>query len=60
MHHPIQVLVLQEAARLAQIEGISCEVVDLRTLIPLDKETVLASVRKTGRELNHLLQCCCF
>src|SRR5690606_31388445 len=30
-------------------EGISCELVDLRTLWPLDIETVLASVRKTGR-----------
>jgi pyruvate dehydrogenase E1 component beta subunit len=30
-------------------EGISCEVVDPRTLVPFDTETVLASVRKTGR-----------
>lgn len=30
-------------------EGIDVEVVDLRTLAPLDKETVLNSVRKTGR-----------
>ena len=30
-------------------EGIECEVIDLRTLVPLDMETVLASVRKTGR-----------
>lgn len=29
-------------------EGISVEVVDPRTLVPLDKETILASVRKTG------------
>ena len=29
--------------------GIECEVVDLRSLIPLDMATVLASVRKTGR-----------
>jgi len=32
-------------------EGISAEVVDLRTLVPLDKETVLDSVKKTGRLL---------
>ncbi len=32
-------------------EGIDVEVVDLRTLKPLDKETVLASVRKTGKLL---------
>jgi pyruvate/2-oxoglutarate/acetoin dehydrogenase E1 component/TPP-dependent pyruvate/acetoin dehydrogenase alpha subunit len=32
-------------------EGISIEVVDLRSIVPLDLETVLASVRKTGRAL---------
>lgn len=32
-------------------EGIEAEVVDLRTLVPLDKETVLRSVAKTGRLL---------
>lgn len=37
----------QAAEKLAQ-EGISCEVVDLRSLVPLDKETVLNSIRKTG------------
>jgi len=41
---------LQAAEELAK-EGISCEVVDPRTLFPLDKETILASVRKTGRLL---------
>jgi pyruvate dehydrogenase E1 component beta subunit len=30
-------------------EGVSVEVVDLRSIVPLDMETVLASVRKTGR-----------
>jgi acetoin:2,6-dichlorophenolindophenol oxidoreductase subunit beta len=30
-------------------KNISAEVIDLRTLIPLDKETILKSVRKTGR-----------
>ena len=39
---------LQAAAELAK-KGIECEVVDLRTLLPLDKETVLASVRKTNK-----------
>ena len=29
--------------------GISAEIIDLRTLVPLDRETVLNSVRKTGR-----------
>ena len=39
---------LEAADRVAD-EGISVEVVDLRTLRPLDKETVLDSVRKTGK-----------
>lgn len=38
-----------EAATAAAERGWSVEVVDLRTLAPLDSETVLASVRKTGR-----------
>jgi 2-oxoisovalerate dehydrogenase E1 component beta subunit len=38
-----------EAADLVADEGISVEVVDLRTLRPLDKETILASIRKTGK-----------
>ena len=38
-----------EAADVVMDEGISVEVVDLRTLRPLDKETVLNSVRKTGK-----------
>jgi pyruvate dehydrogenase E1 component beta subunit len=38
-----------EAARLLEAEGIDAEVIDLRTLRPLDMETVLASVRKTNR-----------
>jgi len=39
---------LEAADRVAD-EGISVEVVDLRTLRPLDTETVLGSVRKTGK-----------
>jgi 2-oxoisovalerate dehydrogenase E1 component beta subunit len=38
-----------EAAAAAADRGWSVEVVDLRTLVPLDTEAVLASVRKTGR-----------
>jgi pyruvate dehydrogenase E1 component beta subunit len=40
---------LQAAERLAQEEGIDAEVIDLRSLNPLDLETIGASVRKTGR-----------
>jgi 2-oxoisovalerate dehydrogenase E1 component beta subunit len=38
-----------EAADVVADEGISVEVVDVRTLRPLDKETLLDSVRKTGK-----------
>lgn len=42
------VLALQAAAELEK-EGISCEVVDLRSLAPLDSGTIISSVQKTGR-----------
>ncbi|MDO9541950.1 MAG: dehydrogenase E1 component subunit alpha/beta [Kiritimatiellia bacterium] len=38
-----------KAAALLQNEKISAEVIDVRTLVPLDMETILQSVRKTGR-----------
>jgi 2-oxoisovalerate dehydrogenase E1 component beta subunit len=38
-----------EAADLVAADGISVEVIDLRTLRPLDTETVIGSVRKTGK-----------
>jgi pyruvate dehydrogenase E1 component beta subunit len=38
-----------EAAEEIAAEGVSVEVIDLRSIVPLDIETVLASVRKTGR-----------
>jgi len=40
---------LTAAETLAAEHEISAEVIDLRSLVPLDMETVLASVRKTGR-----------
>jgi pyruvate/2-oxoglutarate/acetoin dehydrogenase E1 component len=40
---------LAAADALAADHALSAEVIDLRSLIPLDMETVLASVRKTGR-----------
>jgi len=39
----------KSAAELAAKENISVELIDMRTLMPFDMETVLASVRKTGR-----------
>lgn len=38
-----------EAAEALEKEGIDAEVVDPRTLVPLDKEAILSSVEKTGR-----------
>ena len=38
-----------EAAEKLAAEGISAEVIDLRCIRPIDRETILASVRKTGR-----------
>jgi pyruvate dehydrogenase E1 component beta subunit len=38
-----------EAAGVLAAEGIECEVVDPRTLVPLDKETILESVKKTSK-----------
>ena len=38
-----------EAAKMLEEQGISAEVIDLRTIRPLDTETILASVRKTNR-----------
>ncbi len=41
-------IAINAAESLAQI-GINTEVIDLRTIKPLEKECILASVRKTGR-----------
>lgn len=38
-----------KAAKKAESDGISAEVIDLRTIAPLDRSTILKSVRKTGR-----------
>lgn len=38
-----------EAAELLGLEGVGCEVIDLRTLKPLDLDTLLGSVARTGR-----------
>jgi pyruvate dehydrogenase E1 component beta subunit len=40
---------LAAAERLAAEFGISCEVVDVRSLVPLDTQTILGSVARTGR-----------
>jgi pyruvate dehydrogenase E1 component beta subunit len=41
----------EEAAKQLEAEGISVEILDLRTLRPLDEEAILATVRKTNRAI---------
>jgi pyruvate dehydrogenase E1 component beta subunit len=45
----MSVVALEVARRLEQDEGISCEVVDIRSLRPLDRPTIINSVKKTSR-----------
>lgn len=45
------VLMANEAAEALAKEGLSIEVIDLRTIVPLDFDTVLASIKKTGKLL---------
>jgi 2-oxoisovalerate dehydrogenase E1 component len=40
-----------EAAKALEGDGVTCEVIDLRTLVPLDVDTIAASLAKTGRLL---------
>jgi pyruvate dehydrogenase E1 component beta subunit len=47
--HGAMVTTLLQAAALAEAEGTSCEVVDVRSLSPIDYAPILDSVRKTGR-----------
>eukprot|EP00164_Ancoracysta_twista_P012105 GFYU01018899.1.p1 GENE.GFYU01018899.1~~GFYU01018899.1.p1 ORF type:complete len:405 (+),score=109.41 GFYU01018899.1:77-1216(+) len=44
-----QMKVLESACDMAAEQGVSCELIDLRTLLPWDKDTVVESVKKTGR-----------
>ncbi|MEM0912531.1 MAG: transketolase C-terminal domain-containing protein [Pseudomonadota bacterium] len=49
-----QVEVVEKAAALAEEKGVSCEVIDLQSILPWDAETICHSVYKTGRLLiNH-------
>ncbi len=39
----------EEAAKRLAAEGIDCEIIDLRTIVPFDRATVIESVKKTGK-----------
>jgi len=41
-----------EAAKILEAEGISCDVINIHTIKPIDRETVIASARKTGAVLT--------
>ncbi|MAD15401.1 MAG: alpha-ketoacid dehydrogenase subunit beta [Alteromonadaceae bacterium] len=43
VHHALK------AAKILEEEGVNAEVIDLRSLVPLDREHIFASVKKTGR-----------
>jgi 2-oxoisovalerate dehydrogenase E1 component beta subunit len=43
--------VANDAAEILAKEGISMEIIDLRTLLPIDEEAILASVRKTSKAI---------
>ena len=47
IHRPLYFAM--EAAYQLEKEGVSLEIIDPRTLVPLDKETIINSVKKTGR-----------
>ncbi|XOV78340.1 MAG: alpha-ketoacid dehydrogenase subunit beta [Aestuariibacter sp.] len=49
-----QMEIIEKAADLAEKDGISCEIIDLRSILPWDAKTICESVEKTGRLLiNH-------
>jgi acetoin:2,6-dichlorophenolindophenol oxidoreductase subunit beta len=50
--HSFMVRVAMDAAKKLEEEGISCEVIDLRSLAPLDIETIALSVERTGALLT--------
>ncbi len=47
--HSISLKLCLEAAKKLESNGISCEIVDLRTIKPLDIDTIIKSIKKTNR-----------
>jgi len=47
--HSLGVQKAMESAEILEKEGISCEIVNLRTIRPLDKDAIIESVKKTNR-----------
>ena len=47
--HSISLKLCLEAAKKLQTSGISCEIIDLRTIKPLDVSTIVKSIKKTNR-----------
>lgn len=47
--HSISLKLCLEAAKKLELNGISCEIIDLRTIKPLDIDTIIESVKKTNR-----------
>lgn len=45
----MQLRQVRMAVKRAKEVGISCEVIDLRTILPWDRDTVIKSIKKTGR-----------
>ena len=45
----MQLRQVRMAVKRAKEVGISCEVIDLRTILPWDRDTVINSIKKTGR-----------
>ncbi len=49
-----QMEIIEKAAEMAEKDGVSCEIIDLRSILPWDAQTICDSVMKTGRLLiNH-------
>lgn len=47
-----QIKALMEASKMAkELNNVSCEIIDLQSILPWDKHTVVESVKKTGRLL---------